>query len=353
MKIVVNDIAASMGGAMTVLRDFYAFICENDKENQWIFLLNDKYFEETENVKILTLPHIKRSRLRKLWFDFFSGRRFIGRLQPDIVLSLQNIITFGLKIPQVVFIHQSIPFQNQKRFSFLKSEERELAVIQHWIGRIIKQSAKKANRVIVQTEWMRQSVMQQCKLSEDKVLVSVPGIKAVPLEAQKCIFSPKEFFYPTAPLIYKNNDCVYAASAMLDYKGIEHTVTLTLPSDKSKGSVRCVGRLLYATVMANYRRSTLIFPSYIETFGYPLAEARQAGTIILAADTAFSREVLADYENAYFFDPFCPKDLAGLMEQVALGNIIKKPSWNQSKTPTNGWKVVLDLTRDLGSVCNE
>ena len=51
MKIVVNDIAASTGGAMTVLRDFYNCVCNNDHENQWIFLLGKKYFEETENVK--------------------------------------------------------------------------------------------------------------------------------------------------------------------------------------------------------------------------------------------------------------------------------------------------------------
>lgn len=28
MRIVVNDIAASNGGAMTVLLDFYRFVCE-------------------------------------------------------------------------------------------------------------------------------------------------------------------------------------------------------------------------------------------------------------------------------------------------------------------------------------
>ena len=50
MRIVVNDIAASTGGAMTVLRDFYNCVCDSDKENEWIFLLNDRYFKETDNV---------------------------------------------------------------------------------------------------------------------------------------------------------------------------------------------------------------------------------------------------------------------------------------------------------------
>ena len=69
-------------------------------------------------------------------------------------------------------------------------------------------------------------------------------------------------------------------------------------------------------MISRYRRATLVFPSYIETFGYPLAEARQAGTIVLAADTPFAREVLDGYENAYYFDPFKPEELADLMEVI-------------------------------------
>ena len=44
MRIVVNDIAASKGGALTVLKDFYNCVRENDTENEWIFLLGDRGF---------------------------------------------------------------------------------------------------------------------------------------------------------------------------------------------------------------------------------------------------------------------------------------------------------------------
>ena len=33
MRIVINDIAASYGGAVTVLKEVYNYIVENDKEN--------------------------------------------------------------------------------------------------------------------------------------------------------------------------------------------------------------------------------------------------------------------------------------------------------------------------------
>ena len=106
MRIVVNDIAASKGGAMTVLRDFYNYVKENDKENEWIFLLGDKHFDETENVRIIALPKIKKSSLKRLAFDFFTGKMFISKLNPDVVFSMQNTVTWGVKVPQVVYMHQ-------------------------------------------------------------------------------------------------------------------------------------------------------------------------------------------------------------------------------------------------------
>lgn len=340
MKIVVNDIAASTGGAMTVLRDFYTFVCEHDHENQWVFLLNQRYFEETDNVKIIPMPRVKKSGLHKLWFDFVSGRRFIQTLQPDVVLSLQNIITFGVKVPQAVYIHQSIPFQDVKNFSFLRGAERKLAVIQHLIGRIIKWSAKKSDLVIVQANWMKDAVCKKCRIPARRVLVSMPTANVTAAEGGA--FESTQFFYPTAPGLYKNNDCLFKASRILRERGVEHTVCMTLPPDKSEEGIVCTGRQPYEEVLRRYRTSTLVFPSYIETVGLPLLEGRAAGTVILAADTVFAREMLEGYENVHFFDPFKPEELADLMGKVAAGEIAKKPV-EQNAAPTgNGWPDVLE-----------
>ncbi|MBQ7089049.1 MAG: glycosyltransferase [Clostridia bacterium] len=344
MRIVVNDIAASTGGAMTVLRDFYRCVCDNDTENEWIFLLGDRYFEETDNVKIIPMPEIKKSGLKKLLFDFCTGRTFIAALKPDVVFSMQNIITFGLKVPQIVYIHQSIPFQRVKKFSFFKRSERKLAVIQHLIGEIIKRSAAKSHRVIVQTEWMKEAVCKKCRLAADRINVVMPQVKPFSAEIS-ADFDSTAFFYPTAPGIYKNNVAVYTASEQLEKKGLDFHITLTLPEEKSRGCVRCVGRLPYEEVVLRYHSSTLLFPSYIETFGYPLAEARQAGAIVLASDTAFSREVLEGYENAYFFDPFKPEELADLMERVVSGAIIRRAVSAAETTRQDSWAEVMDIVR--------
>lgn len=344
MRIVVNDIAASTGGAMTVLRDFYHCVCENDTENEWIFLLGDRYFEETEKVKIIPMPHIKKSGFKKLLFDFFTGRKFVKSLNPDVVLSLQNIITFGLKVPQITYIHQAIPFQETKRFSFWKGNERKLAFVQHFIGWVIKRSVKRSDGVIVQTEWMKEAVCKKCRVPVDQVYVVMPQVKSLNSTVGNDL-DPTAFFYPTSTAIHKNNDAVFAASGLLEKRGLEFVVTTTLPVEKSCGKVNCVGRLPYEQVVSYYSTSVLVFPSYIETFGYPLAEARQVGTIVLASDTAFSREVLAGYENAYFFDPFQPQELADLMEKVISGEIVCCDVPIPQATQNNGWIKVMDIVR--------
>lgn len=343
MRIVVNDIAASTGGALTVLKEFYNCVAEHGREHEWIFLLGDHLLEETEHIRVKVLPQVKASGVRKLLFDFVTGRKLIRSLQPDVVLSLQNIITFGVKAPQLVYIHQAIPFQNIKNYSFFKKSEQKLAVIQHLIGAIIKRSAKRSDRVIVQTRWMQKAVCHSCRLPNDKVVVATPNVKGAAC-ADGADFCREQFFYPTMLQSYKNNDAIMEASKLLKQKGLAHTVTLTLPEEHSREHIRCVGRMPYEQVQACYATSTLLFPSYMETFGYPLAEARKAGTVILAADTPFAREVLEGYENGYFFDPFRPEELAELMEQVVNGQICRKSVTHTQTQDTDSWRQVLELT---------
>lgn len=345
MRVVVNDIAASTGGALSILRDFYSYISEYDKENEWIFLLGDNYIEPKDNIKVITLPEIKKSKKKKLVFDFFKGKGYIESLKPDVVFSLQNIITFGLKCPQVVYVHQPLPFQRTRNFSLLNGKERTLAIYQHIIGRIIKKSAKCADKVIVQTKWMKKAVMEQAGVLEDKIINILPEVGDISEYRIENIWDNHKFFYPTGNAIYKNNNCIYDACRILEsrgMKGFSVKITTQLKGEKAP-NVEYLGRIPREQVLAEYNNSTLLFPSYIETYGYPMAEARQMGTLIIASDCPFSREVLEGYKNAYFFDPFDAEALADYMEKIIKGDL--KPEKVQEDTKEqkdNSWKQIAD-----------
>lgn len=340
MRIVVNDIAASSGGALSILKDFYEYVNQNERENEWIFLTGGKYIEEADNIKVIVLDRVKASKLEKLKFDFIYGKKFIEKLNPDIVFSLQNIITFGVKVKQAVYVHQPLPFQDAKRFSLLKPQERKMAFYQYIIGYIIKMSIKKADKVIVQTRWMREAVINQTGIDSSKIANILPCITE--LTTMPLIDNGNTFFYPSSDGIYKNNECIYKANEMLLSDGYsDYEINITIDEKEKYPNINFLGRIPRDEVVKRYAESVLIFPSYIETFGYPLAEARRMGILIFASHCEFSRELLDGYENAYFFDPFNPNELACLMRQVIDGEITRKPI-HENTIDENTWRYVVE-----------
>ena len=83
-------------------------------------------------------------------------------------------------------------------------------------------------------------------------------------------------------------------------------------------NINWIGTLDYAEVIGMYEKSVLLFPSYVETFGLPLKEARTVGAPILAADMPFSREILDGYDKVKYFGYKDHKLLSKLMSDCIL-----------------------------------
>ena len=337
MRILVNDIAASKGGALTILNQVYSYAIQHP-DDEWIFMLGSNYLDERSNVHIVCLPEIKNSHLKKLAFDFFIGKRIIEKYNPDVVLSLQNIITFGVSVPQFVYIHQSIPFQDVKKFSFLKSSERPYAKYQYIIGKIIKISARKANGIIVQTDWMKEAVSRKTNVNMDNIIVCFPDVEFMQFE-KNCEYHSNNFFYPTSDAIYKNNTVIIEACEILNDRGIkDFKVYMTLPNGKIQHpNIECINYINREDVFQYYQTSNLLFPSYIETIGLPLVEAMSVDGVIIAAKCPYAENVLSGYSKSYLFDPFNAGQLAELMERVML-----------TKQHSNGKKYKRDQKSEWG-----
>ncbi len=358
MRIVVNDIAASKTGALSILKDFYSYIQENDTEKEWILLLSDSYLEETDRISIRLIPDVKKGWLHRLKFDLFDGKKVLKELHPDVFFSMQNTLVKGWRGYKALYVHQPLGYQKTKRFSFLKKQEREYAVYQHLIGRLIDSSVKKADVTIVQTEWMRKAVLEKTKADPAKVVKILPTISDIEPGSENADPAGNVFFYPSGNISYKNHSLLYKAAALLLAKGItDFQIRVTLTKEELLGHLKdpkedvlecfaCLGRIEREEVLKEYRQGVLVFPSYIETFGYPPAEASAAGTIVLASDCPFCHEVLADYPNGYYFDPFDAKALAELMERVIKGKITCKPvakKDHKEHTERNSWAEVVQL----------
>lgn len=324
MRIVVVDIAASDGGALTILESFYQHVRHSAQGHQWIFLTGSDLFPNSEHIRVIPLPAIKNSWIRRLGFDLISGRRLIRSLNPDATLSLQNTFIYGIPSPQVVYVHQSLPFQQEIRFSPWRKDQRVLAIYQYLIGAMVKQSIKRAEHVIVQTKWMRDAVLEQVAIPDDSISQITPDLDDLGTYSLSAQLDSSSFFYPTADALYKNNECIYAACRQLRQAGVtDFRVTLTVDGPSHDPNVNTAGRISREQVLSALSRSTLIFPSYIETYGLPLSEAMALNVIVLSADLPYARETLDGYVNAHYFDPASPEELSSLMRDVIRGTIVR------------------------------
>jgi glycosyltransferase involved in cell wall biosynthesis len=329
MKIMVFDVPAESGGALTILKQYYNEAVE-DKRNNWIFVISTPDFAEFENVKILKYPWVKKSWFHRLYFDNFIAPNLIKDFKADEVLSLQNIMIPHTNVYQTVFLHNALPFVNHK-FSIF--ENKLLWVYQNILSRIIFKSIKYANKVIVQTEWMKQACVNKLKVDKAQIEVKVPKIK---IEVKELFKPTKEnlstFFYPASGMNFKNHNVIVEACFKLKEEGVENfRVIFTLNGDENKGiselykkvkeftlPVSFIGAISREAVFDYYSKSILIFPSYIETVGLPLIEAKLHDCPILVSDCEFSHEMLDGYDKVRYFNPFESKDLANEIKSIII-----------------------------------
>lgn len=340
MRIVVVNTAASSGGALSILKDFASYIKENEKQHEWIFVLSDHYIAEADNIKTIILKDSK-SKLKRVMYDLYKGKKIISELNADIIFSLQNTPIYGVDVPQVVYLHQSIPFQKIKKYSFFNSEERGFAFIQHLLGKYIKFGLKIADKVIVQTEWMDRSLSNY--ISPSKVEVVAPSINLPSLE-KEFNYNYNKFIYPTSTAPYKNIDLILEACKYINenHPELEYTVYLTTEDNYDIPNVESIGQISREKVLDFMSKNVLLFPSYIETFGLPLAEGRLMNSLIFASDVDFSNEVLNQYTNGYFFNPFNAIELAQLMLKSINGELTRKQS-NEVLNNKNSWEEVSQI----------
>ncbi|MBR4169506.1 MAG: glycosyltransferase [Lachnospiraceae bacterium] len=355
MHILVNDIAASKTGALSILQDFYQYVRQEESGHEWIFLLSGDYLEETDKIRIRVIKDVKKGWLHRLYFDFFSFGKLIREYRPDVFFSMQNTLPRKCGCRQVLYVHQPLGFQKTKRFSLFKKSEREYAIYQHLISRLIDRSIVRADKTIVQTAWMRDAVIKKTHVDAGKVVSILPDIKDLSSYRDSLAISPNMFFFPSGNILYKNHKLLYLAAEILLGRGIsDFVIRVTLTEEELRSNIGnakpevlarfdCMGRIERENVYEQYTKSVLLFPSYIETFGYPPAEARAVGSLVLASDCPFCREVLAGYENAYYFDPFDAKALAELMEDVMTGKIRHEKPVSPVNGRQNSWEQVVNV----------
>ena len=179
---------------------------------------------------------------------------------------------------------------------------------------------------------MKDALVNKAKVNFDNIIVEAPDIKMNEIgKFIDNIENRKRFFYPATAFSYKNHITLlkginYAVkNGMTDYE-----VIFTIKSDENLYTqmlyryakdnhlnVLFNGPISRKNVFNMYTESILIFPSFVESFGLPLLEARMSSTYVLASNCPFCREILAGYNKTMFFNPLDYEKLGKLILSIS------------------------------------
>ena len=322
MKMVfVNATSMTGGGALSILKQFLETLKQNgDGLNVYVFCDIEKKDYEGEHIHIINVNTNLKWRKRITW-DLWGMKRWSvqNNINPDVVFSLQNTGIGGFSnTPQIVYLHQSIPFSREIKWKINRAERK------YWFYRYIYKfmlrfSIPAHANIVVQTDWVREAVLQDFHWPDAQLhkyrpcITKIDSAKIQPFDMGEKII----LFYPTSPPPFKNSNLLYRALAWIkENDSLEDIhLVLTLESDNEtlkkleefriSEAVKFIGSVTYEEVVRWYATShALLFPSLIETFGLPLLEAQQFGIPIIAVDLPYAREACSNYAGVKFL----PKD---------------------------------------------
>lgn len=323
-NIAVNATALRTGGGLTILNQFLHH-ASNDSDHHYIcFVPKGIEFEKSKNITLVEIHRMNA--LQRILWDSIGFKRAVYKRSPYIkkAIGLQNT-TMNIDAPQLIYLHQCLPFLDIK-WSFFKKEERAYFLYKHFYKFFIFLYAKHHTQYVVQTNWVKKTLIN-LGIKPERIDVIKPDMM-MPIPLEKTAMKPDgihKMLYPAPAVPHKNHKVVLQALQLLKGKNIQFQVTFKKGKypkfDKivKKLSVddlvEYTGEIAYKDIFKNYLEASMVlFPSYGETFGLPLIEAAQYGKRILCADLGYSREVLSNYEGAIFLNHTDAKQWASAIE---------------------------------------
>ena len=327
MKIIVYDVPAVSGGALTILESYYNKFLR-DKKNEYVFVISTPILISQKNIKVLRFPWVKKSRLHRLYFDYIYSNKINKRERPDRVISLQNLTIPRFKKHLTIYVHQVIPFSD---FKFNILSDFNLWFYKYIYKLLLFRSIRKADQVIVQSKWLKNLIVEKRLASKEKIIIEKPLLESLIIEnSPKADEKSVLFIYPAGPEIYKNHRIIVDALIPLKLNELKQfKVIFTLSGDENKSIKRLskkvlsnelpidfIGKINKSELINLYSKSILLYPSKIESLGLPLYEAMQLKRPIIAIKLNYSKEALRKYNNCLFFGENSSIELSQMLEFI-------------------------------------
>ncbi|HLW79071.1 MAG TPA: glycosyltransferase family 1 protein [Terriglobia bacterium] len=350
MRLAINAGATKMGGAVTYLSDLLRHLPPPESGHEFLIMLPRETVKALPglppHIKLFPTPAGSQAWWKRLVWDQVTLRRLVKRMRADVLYSAANFGLLYCPVPQVLLLQNPLYFSDVYHRVFLPRYGSSVR-LKLWLRRwLMLASVRHSDLVMTPTQALLDGLRRAGRVSPAKTMVNPYGVSLpdearggaapVPSDARQGKAAPSVgLLYVSLYTDYKNLGTLLKALPLLNHNGGRRfALTTTVNPDSETWPVthgedmrlarsaaiaplvRFSGRLTRQETLEAYRRADIfVFPSMVESFGFPMAEAMAVGLPVVAADTELNREICGD--AALYFEPLDPQDLASQVERVA------------------------------------
>lgn len=313
MNYIILATSIESGGGKTILHEQLE-IAKKDSDNLYVFFVSTQLLTSSKNINVICYDNFKKNWIIRLFNSIGIYYLLKTKYKDFSIVNMNYTHIPFLKTKQKIILHQSLPFSMLK-FNIIN--DFYLWFIKNVRGFFIKRSLKKVDFIEVPSNWLKEEVIRNLKINPQKIILKSPMINfpnsniSYQLDERKI-----NFFYPSSLLSYKNHEIIIQAISNLGKSSLKN-IRILFTIDKNEFIKR--NKTLYDLIMrlnlpiefigfisrsllpSIYIKSTLIYPSKVEAYGLPLAEAKYFQKDIISIDKPYSNDILSDYNKVFFF----------------------------------------------------
>ncbi|MBL0036776.1 MAG: glycosyltransferase family 4 protein [Flavobacteriales bacterium] len=374
MRIAVNTrllLADKLEGIGWFAHETLSRITKAHPEHTFLFLFDRPYdprFVYGPNViPIVVPPPTRHPLLYRLWFGLMVPR-ILRKHKADLFLSPDGFLSLSTDVPQLSVMHD---------LNFEHYPEDLPAAYSRYYRSFFPRFAQKAARIVTVSEFSKQDIVKHYAVPDERIDVVHNGVSAVyaPLvvEEQRLVREQRTGGAPYLICVGSMHARKNVARLLLAFDRIaaeQPALRLVFVGEqmfhdprmeeawaqvKHKDRVVFTGRLGQKELRRTLGAAmALVYVSYFEGFGIPVAEAMKCGVPVVCANATSLPEVAGD--AALYCDPFNVDDIAqamrtitsdpSLRERLSAAGLQRAERYTWDRTAEGLWASVERMMKD-------
>lgn len=314
-RIIISSFGIHTGGGLILLNEIL-------KRRDYIKkVLIDERIKISNKLKSNQKIYVKKNYLSRI---YYFVKIILNCKSNEILLCFNNIPPLiKPKCKTILFLQNAL---YMSAFSFKYSLFKNLKFL---ILRIIfKIFLRNIDVLYVQNNFLKKELKKKFKISKN---IKIKKVALLPEKIIKNIYSVKHkkttkknsFFYPASFQYHKNHVNLINSLKFLKNQNLHIYLTIDKyefknllerlkPDIDDVKKITNLGEIPYRKIQNYYKKTNLIFPSYVESFGLPLYEAYSYGSNIISSNRNFVSE------NFKYFIKFNPEDPSSIAKAIKI-----------------------------------